>query len=195
MRPATTAASLLLTALAMGAAACGDSPQEPSAQEPSAAIPSTPVIPAVAGRGVDLGQCDEISAPAGSKLVLRAYAEGVQKYQWDNGTWAPRGPSANLYADAARKAKIGIHYGGPTWKSNGGSLVVGQVNTPCAVGPADIPWLLLDGVRSQGPGIFDGVSSIQRVNTVGGKAPSVPGTQGEFRNVAYTAEYFFYRAP
>ena len=191
MRPATAATSLLLTALAMGATACGDSPQEPSA-----ATPFAPVIPAAASRGVDLGECDELSVPEGSRLVLHAYAEGVQMYQWDNGTWAPRGPSATLYADAGGTEAIGIHYGGPTWESNSGSLVEGRLNKPCVdeAGPADIPWLLLDGIQSKGPGIFNRVAFIQRVNTVGGKAPSAPGNQGELRNVPYTAEYFFYRA-
>jgi hypothetical protein len=73
--------------------------------------------------------------------------------------------------------------------------VIGQLKTPCERGPADIPWLLLDGVRSEGPGIFHDVDFIQRVNTVGGRAPTAPGSLGEVRNVPYTAEYFFYRAP
>ena len=134
MRPATATTSLLLAVLAVGAAACGDSPQEPSA-----ASPPMPAIPAAATRGVDLGACDEIGVPEGSKLVYHAYAEGVQIYQWDNGTWAPRGPSATLYADADRRGAIGIHYGGPTWESNGGSLVVGRLNKPCEVGPGGHP--------------------------------------------------------
>jgi hypothetical protein len=148
-----------------------------------------------ASRGLDLGDCDEINVPEGSKLVNHAYAEGVQIYQWDGTSWAFRGPSANLYADAAGKATVGTHYAGPTWESNSGSLVVGTLHTPCERGPGDIPWLLLDAVRSEGPGIFNGVTSIQRVNTVGGRAPTAPGSPGEVRNVPYTAEYFFYRAP
>jgi Protein of unknown function (DUF3455) len=152
--------------------------------------------PAIAASiGVDLGTCDELAVPQGSKLVFHAYAEGVQIYQWNGATWAPRGPSATLYADANYTAKVGIHYGGPTWQSNGGSFVIGQLKTPCEVGPADIPWLLLDGVRSKGPGVFNEVASIQRVNTAGGRAPTAPGSPGEVRNVPYTAEYFFYRAP
>lgn len=190
MRTPTAATSLLLAALALGAAACGDSPQEPSA-----ATPYMPAIPAAASRGVDLGECDEINVAEGSQLVFHAYAEGVQIYQWDGATWAFRGPSANLYADVGGTGLVGIHYGGPTWKSNSGSLVVGRLNTPCEVGPADIPWLLLDGIRSEGAGVFNGVTSIQRVNTVGGRAPTAPGSLGEVRNIPYTAEYFFYRAP
>jgi len=134
-----------------------------------------------ASRGVDLGGCDEIGVPEGSKLVLHA--------------WAFRGPSAKLYADAAGTGTVGIHYGGPTWESNSGSLVVATLNTPCERGPADIPWLRLDAVRSEGPGIFHRVAFIQRVNTAGGRAPTAPGSLGEVRNVPYTAEYFFYRAP
>lgn len=67
--------------------------------------------------------------------------------------------------------------------------------TGITTAPADIPWLLLRVVRSQGPGIFRGVTHIQRVSTVGGQFPTDSGEPGEVRNVAYTAEYYFYRAP
>jgi hypothetical protein len=186
MRTATSFTPLLLVTVAALAGCSDDTTLGPTERLP---------IPAAASRGVDLGQCDDISVPAGSNLVLHAYAEGVQSYQWDGGTWAPRGPSATLYAEADYTGVIGTHFGGPTWKSNSGSFVVGELNKPCPVGPADIPWLLLNGIRSEGPGIFEGVRSIQRVNTVGGRAPTAPGSQGEVRNVPYTAEYFFYRAP
>ena len=189
MRTATSTTSLLLVISAAGAALAG------CADETTLGPAEQPVIAAAASRGVDLGQCDEISVPAGSTLILHAYAEGVQIYQWDGGAWAPRGPSATLYADADHTGVMGTHFGGPTWKSNSGSFVVGQLNKPCEVGPADIPWLLLDGIRSKGPGIFEGVTSIQRVNTVGGRAPTTPGSQGELRSIPYTAEYYFYRAP
>jgi hypothetical protein len=189
MRTATSTTTLLLVVSAAAAALAG------CADETTLGPTERPVIPAAASRGVDLGECSYLSTPAGSKLVLRAYAEGVQIYQWDGGTWAPRGPSATLYSDVDRNDVVGTHFGGPTWKSNSGSFVIGKLNKPCEVGPNDIPWLLLDGIRSEGPGIFQGVTSIQRVNTVGGRAPTAPGSQGEFRNVPYTAEYFFYRAP
>jgi hypothetical protein len=39
------------------------------------------------------------------------------------------------------------------------------------------------------------VTFIQRLNTVGGNAPAAAGTAiGQEVNVAYTAEYLFYRA-
>ena len=57
-----------------------------------------------------------------------------------------------------------------------------------------IPWLLLVAVSTEGPGVLDGVTYIQRVNTTGGLAPAVPGTfVGQEADVPYTAEYYFYR--
>jgi len=39
------------------------------------------------------------------------------------------------------------------------------------------------------------VTFVQRVNTVGGKAPGTAGTTvGQVDNVPYTAEYYFYSA-
>jgi hypothetical protein len=181
--------SLVTLATAVALAGCGDDTATgPSAR---ASIPAS----GAAARGPDLGQCGDIAVPAGSKLVFHTYAEGVQKYEWDGGTWLPRGPEAKLYANADGAEEVGIHYGGPTWESNSGSLVVGQLRTPCERGGTDIPWLLLDGVRRVGPGIFHEVDFIQRVNTVGGRAPATAGSLGELRRVPYTAEYYFYRAP
>ena len=58
-----------------------------------------------------------------------------------------------------------------------------------------VPWLLLDAVSHVGRGVFHGVTHIQRVNTVGGKAPTEDGTfTDQMRGTPYTAEYFFYRA-
>jgi hypothetical protein len=180
--------SLVALTAAAALAGCDD-------DDKSAFAPTEPPAIAAASRGVDLGQCPDLGAPEGSKLVFHAYAEGVQIYKWTGASWAFQGPSAALYSDARRTDKVGIHYGGPTWESNGGGFVIGRLNKPCEVGPADIPWLLLDGLRSQGAGIFHDVASIQRVNTAGGRAPGAPGSQDEVRNVPYTAEYFFYRAP
>jgi hypothetical protein len=90
---------------------------------------------------------------------------------------------------------IGLHYGGPTWESMSGSKVVGTVIDRCPMDPASIPWLLLSAAPDDGPGIFHRVSFIERVNTVGGIAPSSPGGMvGEIAEVPYTADYLFYRS-
>ena len=144
---------------------------------------------------VDLGDCDQLRPPAGSDLVFHVYARGVQIYRWDGAGWTLVGPSAQLFADANSKALVGTHYTGPTWKSITGSSVVGEVIDRCTPDADAIQWLLLRGTRSAGPGVFKGVTHIQRVNTVGGKAPAEAGTVGQVREMPYTADYFFYRAP
>jgi uncharacterized protein (TIGR03118 family) len=89
---------------------------------------------------------------------------------------------------------VGTHFDGPTWQSNSGSKVVEQRVEGCTPDPTAIPWLLLRTVSQEGPGIFSGVTYVQRLNTVGGIAPSGPGTTlGEVRRVPYTAEYTFFR--
>src|SRR5262249_20070238 len=142
----------------------------------------------------DLGACGTLTVEAGNDLTFHAYAEGVQIYRWDGTAWVFLAPEATLYADAGCHGRVGIHYAGPTWGSNSGSKVVGKVSQRCTPDTSAIPWLLLASASSQGPGVFDGVTFIQRVNTVGGLAPAAPGAfDGEVRRVPYTAEYFFYR--
>ena len=149
-----------------------------------------------ANRAVDLGACQKLRVEAGSKLVFHAYANGVQIYRWSGTSWSLVGPSAVLSADAQGASVVGIHYAGPTWESVSGAKVVAAVIDRCPSDTNAIPWLLLGAVSADGPGIFHRVTFIQRLNTVGGNAPSSPGTQvGQEARIPYTAEYFFYRAP
>jgi hypothetical protein len=184
--------SLALTVLAP-LAGCGS--ELAVGPEDGAAIAAAPPA-AAAARAVDLGACPQLSAPEGSTLVFHAYARGSQVYRWNGQTWLFDGPAATLYADAGGTGVVGSHYAGPTWEANAGGFIVGRVSMPCPVDPADVPWLLLDVVRDEGPGVFKGVTHIQRLNTTGGQIPAGSGSYpGEVRNVPYTAEYFFYRAP
>jgi len=60
----------------------------------------------------------------------------------------------------------------------------------CTPDPTAIPWLLLQTVSTEGPGIFDRVTY-----TSGGLAPTAPGPSiGAEVEVPYAAEYYFYRA-
>jgi hypothetical protein len=142
-----------------------------------------------------VGECAKLRVEAGNKVAFHAYAVGVQVYRWTGTSWSFVGPKAVLYAGDEGNGEIGIHYAGPTWESASGSKVVGTVEERCTPDPSAIPWLRLKASRSEGPGIFDGVTYIQRVNTVGGTAPADPGDfVGEVVEVPYTAEYYFYRA-
>lgn len=140
----------------------------------------------------DLSACPQLAAPVGSTLVLHSFGIGFQIYHWNGTTWGAPTPSATLYADAAGNGQLATHFAGPTWQSNSGSTVVGSVANRCTVDPASIQWLSLTAVPS-GAGIFAKVTFIQRLNTVGGIAPSTPGAAiGQEARVAYTADYLFY---
>ena len=139
--------------------------------------------------------CEELQVPEGNELAYRVYASGVQVYWWNGISWGFVGPIATLYANSRMTGKVGDHYGGPTWKSNSGSLVIGTNPIRCTPDPDSIPWLRLEAYETDGSGIFNGVTYIQRLNTNGGKAPLEPGSyDGERAEVPYTTEYYFYRA-
>ncbi len=138
-----------------------------------------------------------LEVPVGNKVEFHVFAVGVQIYAWTitaTGTrWVFQAPEATLYDSDGNV--VGTHYAGPTWESNSGSKVVGQRLASSTVDATAIPWLLLQAKTALGPGIFARTTYIQRVNTAGGLAPTVPGTAtGQVARVAYTAEYFFYRA-
>jgi hypothetical protein len=157
------------------------------------------VAPARADRApeLDTPELEKLQVDAGNPLVFHTYAAGVQIYKWNGSSWAFVGPEAVLFADADGQAVVGIHYAtpsGPAWESTSGSKVIAGALERVIVDPASIPWLKLGAVVSSGPGIFDGVKFIQRVNTTGGNAPAVPGSFiGEEARVPYTAEYYFYK--
>lgn len=143
----------------------------------------------------DLTACPQLAAPAGSTLLLRAFGIGVQIYHWNGASWGAATPSATIYADAGGQGAIASHFAGPTWQSNSGGSVVGTVANRCTPDAASIAWLSLTGVAN-GPGIFEKVNFIQRLNTVGGNAPSTPGSVvGQEARIPYTANYLFYQAP
>jgi hypothetical protein len=134
-------------------------------------------------------------------LTLEAFATGVQIYECSAGKdrptrfeWVFKAPEAEL-SDRAGK-KIGKHYAGPTWESNDGSTVVAEVKArDDGPDPSAIPWLLLGAKSNSGSGVFSQIKSIQRLQTVGGKAPSAPCGQGNAQEVArvpYKAGYYFY---
>jgi hypothetical protein len=133
----------------------------------------------------------EIAVPITNKVHFHGFGVGVQIYTWDGVSWGRPVPEATLFSG---EGVVAIHFAGPTWESNSGSKVVGAVVQPIMVDQNAIPWVLLKAVSTEGPGIFADTTYIQRVNTTGGKAPSVNGTfVGQVARVPYTADYFFYR--
>lgn len=141
----------------------------------------------------ELGDCQQLRVAPGHIVAFEAVGVGVQIYRWNGTSWVFVAPEAFLFHG---DAVVAVHSAGPTWESASGSTVVGAVVDKCTPDPTAIPWLKLAAVTSDGPGIFDGVTFIQRLNTVGGLAPSEPGDfVGEIAKVPYAADYVFYRKP
>ncbi len=146
---------------------------------------------------------DALKPPADQALVLRAKAVGAQVYVCGQGKddpskyeWTLKAPDAELFDDGGQK--IGKHYAGPTWESTDGSKVVGAMKAKDP-GPdaTAIPWLLVESKSNAGSGVFAKVASIQRLETVGGKAPAEgcsQATAGKELPVPYRATYYFYSA-
>jgi Protein of unknown function (DUF3455) len=138
--------------------------------------------------------CDNIQVPPGNTEMFHAYALGSQLYRWNGSSWTFVEPVARLFENSNYRGEVGTHYLGPTWESHSSKVVAARV-AGCSVDSTAIDWLLLQAVSTEGSGPFRGVTYIQRVRTVGGKAPVAPGSDvGTVVAVPYTAEYYFYRA-
>jgi hypothetical protein len=146
---------------------------------------------------------DQLRPGANEALALVIPASGVQIYECRAKAqqpgayeWAFLAPEADLFYTNGRKA--GSHYAGPHWEAADGSRISGQLKERAdAPQKGAIPWLLLT-TKSVGPdGSFSKVTSIQRVNTVGGVAPASgcsQSTAGTIARVPYTADYYLLSA-
>ena len=83
---------------------------------------------------------------------------------------------------------------GPNWEHSDGSAVVGKAagNAPGTTAN-DIPWLKLEVVSHRGGGILAGVTTVQRINTMGGKLEGACDKAGTFKSAPYSADYVFLR--
>lgn len=168
-----------MLALAMSASA-GAQSAAPAANVPESLKPSAneSVAMIVAARGVQIYECRQV------------------KNQADAYEWAFVAPLAELF-DASGN-KVGTHYAGPHWESADGSTIVGTVKASADAPQAGaIAWLLMAAKPDGGAGAFSKVTSVQRVNTVGGVAPRTGCSQtalGTVARVPYTADYYFLAA-
>jgi hypothetical protein len=136
---------------------------------------------------------DNLKPPVGEHLRVHARASGQQIYVCDGSKWILSGPDAELFDEAGQK--VGAHFVGPTWQWSDGSQVTGKAIASATPDPKSIPWLLLTATGHSGDGVMRNVSSIQRLRTKGGKAPTKgcdASHQGEQARISYTADYFFY---
>jgi hypothetical protein len=178
-----------------------------AAATPAAADSERVVPPAVPGN---------IAVDADFKAFLVGHAVGTQNYICLPTGWVQFSPEATLFTEDGRQ--IMTHFLSPnpdengvaraTWQSSRDTSAVWAKTTPAEtsshpnfVAPGAIPWLRLQVVgEDEGPtGGEKLIPSvyIQRVNTVGGIAPStgcsLPSEVGNKMLVPYTADYFFYK--
>jgi hypothetical protein len=142
---------------------------------------------------------DAIQTHPGEQAVLVAHATGSQIYACRFGAdgkfaWTLKAPDAELKDGNGRV--IGSHFAGPSWKLNDGSQVTGKAAAHVdSDDPSSIQWLRVDVVSHSGEGALSKVTTIQRVNTHGGKPPA-GGCDESHRDAetesSYTADYYFY---
>jgi len=140
----------------------------------------------------------ELQQPASEQLLLKVHAQGDQIYTCKgNGAqfvWTLKAPDAKLFDKDGKP--FGKHFAGPSWEANDGSRVTGK---PVANAPSpdadSVPWLLLTVASRGGDGVLSHVTSIQRINTKGGKAPSSgcdSAHSGQEIRAPYSADYVFF---
>ena len=157
-------------------------------------LSATLLVAATMLAGQSAAQVPPAIAAPGEPVVATFHAEGAQVYECKAGAdgklaWAFREPIATLLADGKT---IGRHYAGPNWEHMDGSAVVGKVagNAP-APGAKDIAWLKLEVIASRGSGALSGVTTVQRINTVGGRYDGACEKAGTFHSAPYAADYVF----
>jgi hypothetical protein len=135
-------------------------------------------------------------ATTGETAVLTVHAIGMQLYECKAGAdgklaWTFTAPQATLTVDGK---VVGHHGAGPSWDLDDGSSVVGK-----AIGDApgahanDVAWLKLEVVSHNGSGKLSDVTTVQRINTVGGVLKDSCDRPGAGRGMPYAADYVFLR--
>jgi hypothetical protein len=138
----------------------------------------------------------EAIATRGEVLVMTTHATGAQIYECKVSAdgklaWQFREPVATLMIDGRT---VGRHFAGPIWEMSDGSAVSAKVSAQApGASTHDIPLLRLDVAARHGSGLLSGVTTIQRLNTRGGRADATCESAGTFLSAPYSADYAFYK--
>jgi hypothetical protein len=148
-----------------------------------------------------------LALPDGGTVLMHTMAAGTQNYRCDvttgdagtTYTWTFVGPAAEL--SDCHGAKVGTHFASdagpaaPEWMQLDGTYVVGKKVAAETKDSASIPWLLLQETSTGGTGVLSKTQFVHRLNTANGVAPSTgcdASSVGTIKNVAYSADYYFY---
>lgn len=188
-------AGLLVLAVAAGAGCAHKPPvQAASGSASGTCQPAGPLVSQAVPAALD--------PPGDAQLFLRLRARGTQIYTCQRdaaGAWAYalKAPEAELLDD--RCARVGTHFAGPTWALQvDGSQLSGKKLAEAPAPQSDaISWLLVATTPASPTGMLAPATHIQRVDTVGGKAPSEGCDEahpGHEVAVPYRATYLYFRS-
>ena len=140
----------------------------------------------------------QLQPPANEQLLLQVHAKGDQVYTCKEDvtefSWVLKAPDAQLFDKDGKF--FGKHFAGPSWEANDGSRVTGKAVANAPSPEADsVPWLLVSVIGHERSGVLSRATTIQRINTKGGKAPGSgcdAAHAGQELRVPYSADYLFY---
>ena len=158
-------------------------------------------LPTLAAVSEPSGLAAAIRATADEEPAFMLSAAGAHIYQCRA---TPNDPNAYAWYFVAPDATlsegtrtVGTHKVVNLWESTSDrSSVSGVVRSSQAAGANNLPWTLYRAQPIGTSGMFANVTSIQRVNTNGGAAPSdgcSAASAGAESRVDFTADYYFYR--
>jgi len=158
-------------------------------------------LPAVAAVAEPAGVSAALRAAPGEAPAMMLSARGTEIYtctpsatQAGAYAWISTAPDVTLYDGTRGVARLAtLNH----WESlEDRSSVSGIPMRLQAGGAGNMPWALMRGVPLGESGMFAGVTSIQRVNTRGGAAPSAGCDEthvGTEARVDFAADYYFYK--
>ena len=158
-------------------------------------------FPAIAAIAPPNGIAPALRVSSDEEPAFMLSGNGVHVYECRLGltdpssyVWAFVAPDATLYEGsrtAARMASPNL-----VESTTDRSSVSGFVRSTQPGGGSNLPWTVMRARPIGDDGMFAGVTSIQRVNTSGGMAPSAgcnAENVGSEARVAFNADYYFYK--
>lgn len=145
----------------------------------------------------------DVRVPGGHKVAWETVGSGEITYECrakadakDQAEWVFAGPKAVL--NDRQGKQVGTYYGPPaTWEAADGSKLTGTQVAVAPAGAGNLPYQLVKANPAMGAGALTGVAYIQRTALKGGVAPQTPcttATLGQRSQVAYQADYIFWKA-
>lgn len=145
----------------------------------------------------------DVRVPGGHKVAWETVGKGEITYECrakadakDQAEWVFAGPKAVL--NDRQGKQVGSYYGPPaTWEAADGSKLTGTQVAVAPAGAGNLPYQLVKANPAMGAGALTGVAYIQRTALKGGVAPQTPcttATLGQRSQVAYQADYIFWKA-